>query len=53
MSTSRTFLLVAVSVIVTEIAMTTEQNPMDDACKKEVIELHQFFWRGCGLQKFH
>jgi len=43
MNASRIFLLFAISTFIAGVAIAREQNAMDDACRKEVIELHQFF----------
>jgi hypothetical protein len=42
-----------VSVLIDGTGIATEQRAMDDACKKEVIELHQFFedWNQGKLAK--
>ncbi len=53
MNASRFISIILVPFFIGGIAVATEQNAMDDACKKEVIELHRFFqdWNQGKLAK--
>ncbi len=53
MNAGRFISFIVMPLFINGIAVATEQNAMDDACKKEVIELHQFFedWNQGKLAK--